>query len=116
MSDDEWFSLAPEEAGYTRLGKDGRLFMVTMFHELHCLRVLNLAFGKELVAKPGHIQHCLNYIRQSILCSPDLSLEPGDFEQRDFDTERTGALHMCRDWEVVYETMHETMVRWQGEK
>lgn len=114
-SDAEWFSLTSEGYGYVRLGENNRLFMVTMFHEMHCLRVLNKAFSKHPVATPGHIQHCLNYLRQGALYSPDLSLEPGNFEEKNFVVERTGATHMCKDWEVVYEAMSESMSRWMRE-
>lgn len=111
-SDAEWFSLTSEGFGYVRLGENDRVFMVTMFHEMHCLRILNLAFSKEPIASPEHIQHCLNYLRQGALCSPDLSLEPGNFEEKDFSVERTGAVHMCYDWETVYDTMKMSMGRW----
>jgi len=115
-SDDEWFSLTSEGFGFVRLGEDHRLFMVTMYHELHCLRVLNLAFSKAPIASPDHIQHCLNYLRQGALCSPDLSLEPRNFEEKDFRVERMGAVHMCKNWEKVYEVMGQNMARWAKEK
>ena len=111
-SDDEWSSLNSEGFGYVRLGEDHRLFMVTMYHELHCLRVLNLAFSKSPIASPDHIQHCLNYLRQGALCSPDLSLDPGNFEEKDFMVERTGAVHMCKNWEAVYEFMGQNIKDW----
>ncbi|KAJ3571226.1 hypothetical protein NP233_g3891 [Leucocoprinus birnbaumii] len=114
-SDAEWFSLTSAGYGYVRLGGEHRVFMVTMYHELHCLRVLNKAFGKHPIATPGHIQHCLNYLRQGALCHPDLSLEPGNFEEKDFGVERTGAIHMCRDWEAPYEVMSERLDLWLKE-
>ncbi|EMD34967.1 hypothetical protein CERSUDRAFT_139739 [Gelatoporia subvermispora B] len=114
-SDSEWFSLTPQETGYgyARLGPDHRMFVVTMFHELHCLRILNLAFGKVTGATTEHIRHCLSYIRQGVLCSPDLTLEPGNFEERDFKTERIGATHTCRDWEAAYSVMYHNHDQWE---
>ncbi|OCH93635.1 hypothetical protein OBBRIDRAFT_789996 [Obba rivulosa] len=113
-SDDEWLSLTTASYGYVRLGPEDRLFALTMFHELHCLRVLNRAFGKAAVATPEHIQHCLNYLRQGVLCSPDLTLEPGNFEDKDFEVERTGATHTCRDWEAVYSVLDDNYHQWKG--
>lgn len=115
-SDEEWFTLTPVDTGvgYVRLGPEDRLFGVSMMHELHCLRILNLAFGKAKIATPHHIKHCLGYIRQGVLCSPDLTLEPGNFEERDFDVERTGATHTCKDWSAVYSFMGENSARWDS--
>lgn len=114
-SDKEWFSITSTSYGYVRLGPEGRLFDTSMSHELHCLRVLNLAFGKTRVPDAGHIQHCLNYIRQSILCNPDLTLERGNFEDRDFSTEKFGATHVCRDWSVWYNVMDENNAKWSND-
>ncbi|KZT01793.1 uncharacterized protein LAESUDRAFT_739017 [Laetiporus sulphureus 93-53] len=113
-SDGQWDSLSSESYGYVRLGTDDRLFAVTMFHELHCLRMLNFAFGKEGIATPEHIRHCLGYLRDGILCTPDLTLEPGDFEERDFEVERMGATHFCRDWSAVYPIMDENYAVWKA--
>lgn len=117
-SDSQWLSLTSSSVGYVRLGSSSRLFMVTMFHELHCLRILNLAFEPSgLQNTPGHIdqahiKHCFDYLRQMSLCSADLTLEKGDFIQRDFMTENDGELHTCRDWKVVYNVMEENWQHW----
>ncbi|GBE89266.1 hypothetical protein SCP_1502740 [Sparassis crispa] len=113
-SDIEWFSSMSPGSGYVRLGPEDRMFVVTMFHELHCLRVLNLAFGKARFATPAHIKHCLNYLRQGILCAPDLTLEPGNFEEKDFEVERLGATHTCRDWSIVFQMMDENYYNWEN--
>jgi hypothetical protein len=112
FSDPEWFSLTSTDFGYVRLGPDGRLFIVSMFHQFHCLRVLNLAFSKARIATPGHLQHCLNYLRQAALCSADLTLEPGNFEDKDYRVEKTGATYTCRDWSIAYSTMEEYSIQW----
>ena len=112
-SDEEWLSLTSAGYGYVRLGSEDRTFMVTMFHELHCLRMLNRAFTKSQGATPEHIRHCLNYIRHSILCSPDLTLEPGDFAEKDFTVERTGGVHTCKDWGYIYRFMDDNYHAWR---
>ena len=101
-SDAEWDSPTSAGYGYVRLGPDHRFFAVTMFHELHCLRMLNLAFFRHPVAGPEHVRHCLNYLRQGVLCSPDLTLEPGNFEDKEYRPGDSGATHVCRDWSAVY--------------
>ncbi len=113
-SDDAWFSLqlGSGSAGYVRLGPDERIFVVNMFHELHCLRLLNLAFDPVKVVAEGHIQHCLNYLRQMTMCEPNLTLERIGWEERDFDVERVGVTHVCRDWSIVYTVVEDNYARW----
>jgi len=112
-SDEAWLSLGSSSSGYVRLGPSNRLFTVTMFHEMHCLRMLNLAFDPSIILAEGHFTHCLGYLRQQILCQPDLTLEPASWESRDFESDREGATHVCWDWEKVYETMEENWQMWK---
>ncbi|KAK0217188.1 hypothetical protein IW262DRAFT_176009 [Armillaria fumosa] len=107
-SNNEWSNLTSVGMGFTHLGPDNRLFVAEMFHELHCMRILNLAFARSRVASLAHIHHCLNYLRQQALCSADLTLEPGDFMERDFVLHRTGSMHVCQDWSAVYSIMADT--------
>lgn len=115
-SDAEWFSMADVDAGsgYIRLGPDNRIFAVSMFHQMHCLRMINLAFTKAPIATPAHLQHCFNYLRQGALCGADTSLESGDFEMRNFSWQRTGATHTCRDWTKVYLNMEQNFASWES--
>lgn len=119
-SDPQWARLAPASGGYVRLGPENRLFLVSMFHQLHCLRFFNWAFDPEfeglykIFATEDHSAHCLNYLRQMILCSPDLTLEKGDFRTRNFALERSGSTHTCRDWSAVYDLMEDNWDRWKN--
>ncbi|KAK0460182.1 uncharacterized protein EV420DRAFT_1268315, partial [Desarmillaria tabescens] len=110
-SDNEWFNLTSAGFGYAHLGPDSRLFMVGMFHELHCLRVLNFAFGHSHMAMMDHSHHCLNM--GTALCSADVTLEPGDFTERNFEGSRTGSVHVCQDWSALYDVMEENWVQWE---
>jgi hypothetical protein len=113
-ADERWYSLTTAGEGHVHLGPENRLFAVTMFHELHCLRIINLAFSKSPVASVGHIKHCLSYLRQNALCAADLSLEPGDFEKKDFNIEQLGATHVCKDWSTVYKVMDDNFYAWSN--
>ena len=73
--DNVWLSATSSSYGYLRLGPESRLFDTTTSHELHCLSVFNLAFTKVWSLETGHIHHCLSYLRQSILCDCNLTLE-----------------------------------------
>jgi len=109
----EWLYNSPFGTGSVRLGPNNRGFFISMFHELHCLRLTRIAL--ESAPKPSlinHSFHCLNYLRQSALCASDTTLEPGDFMQRDFTLDRIGATHVCRDWDAIYQDMRINWVEW----
>ncbi|THH08336.1 hypothetical protein EW146_g9027 [Bondarzewia mesenterica] len=108
----QWASTAPRSIGYVRLGAPQRTLCVSMFHQLHCLRALRLRID-EGVGSLAHAQHCLNYLRQMVLCSPDLTLEPFDPLKRDFEVQRTGATHECRDWRTVYAEIDRNWDAWR---
>ncbi len=76
--------------------------------------MLNLAFAPNMTSFP-HVKHCLNYLRQGILCSPDLALEPGDFEMQDFEVERTLGVHECKDWAPIYDFVARNYEVWSNE-
>ncbi|THU92336.1 hypothetical protein K435DRAFT_862586 [Dendrothele bispora CBS 962.96] len=111
-SDDVWRSLGSNSAGYVRLGPLNRLFTLTMFHEMHCLRMLNLAFDPSNILSDDHITHCLGYLRQQVLCHPDLTLEPAGWQDRDLNSGE-GATHLCWDWEAVYRLVDDNWSTWK---
>ncbi|TDL29700.1 hypothetical protein BD410DRAFT_780178 [Rickenella mellea] len=112
----EWASNAPSGYGYVRLGSNHRTLCVSMFHQLHCLRLIRNALinPEDPLSSIYHSHHCLNYIRQSALCSPDLTLEPFDPLERDFSVDRIGATHVCRDWSAVYSEMSRNWNSWES--
>jgi hypothetical protein len=108
-----WQTLMPDGYAYVHLGPEQRLFAISMAHQLHCLGALRNAIidpdkDKEF-GTLGHSQHCLNYLRQWILCNPDLTLEPFDPLAKDYNMERLGATHVCRDWSAVYQGMTDNL-------
>ncbi|KAK0224464.1 hypothetical protein EDD85DRAFT_959612 [Armillaria nabsnona] len=108
----EWKYSYPRGLGSFRAGPDHLAYFITTFHELHCVESL----GKMLVTASnrdwGHTQHCLNMLRQLALCHPDLTLEPGDFMERNFTEERIGEEHICNDWEGVSDAGTHNWVEW----
>ncbi len=52
-----------------------------------------------MMASPPHIRHCIDLIRQSLMCQPDTTIELKDEEVggvTGFGTE-----HQCKDWEQL---------------
>ena len=87
-----------------------------MFHQLHCIEKMRRALDNpdDPVATIPHLQHCMNYIRQMVLCGADLTLEPTEFDEMDGRSGATGVgvTHTCRNWSVVYDTVNENFARW----
>ncbi|KAI0370521.1 hypothetical protein BV20DRAFT_966409 [Pilatotrama ljubarskyi] len=117
-ADDEWATLFPLSDGFTTLrpssasalpsnasGAPGRTFLISMVHQLHCLDVLRVAFVTNRTGAAHHVEHCLRYLRQTVLCDADATLEPDEPGVRDGRWEHAasgvGAVHRCRDWTVL---------------
>ncbi|EPS41912.1 hypothetical protein H072_4117 [Dactylellina haptotyla CBS 200.50] len=81
---------------------DGPGYMMTVFHQLHCLSYLAEHYqqgysGVKLTDEVAHhTAHCFNYLRQGIMCSADTTLEgktgegPGE-----------GSEHECVDYDAL---------------
>ncbi|KAI0516713.1 hypothetical protein F5B22DRAFT_176711 [Xylaria bambusicola] len=113
-SDSLWDSLFPEKLGFVKHPKLApNVAGVAVFHELHCLNILRVAYFASLdgtLAELGgddqeanhrtsshHIRHCFEYLRQSLICLADSNLEDMNYTARGisgWQTERT-----CRNFE-----------------
>ncbi|KAI5859360.1 hypothetical protein GGS23DRAFT_324151 [Durotheca rogersii] len=113
-SDALWSSLFPEKLGFIqhpKLAPD--VAGIAVFHELHCLNILRMAYFASLDGKleemgkedqeanhrtsHHHIRHCFEYLRQSLICLADTNLEEFNYTARGvsgWETERT-----CRNFE-----------------
>jgi Mycotoxin biosynthesis protein UstYa len=91
--------------GFVRLGDDYRTFAVSMYHQLDCMAIFHSMLIR-FTQSPGgsaHMHHCLNYLRQSILCSADDTQEPplkvAELKNRGCALPFT---RQCRDWTALY--------------
>lgn len=110
----EWASYTPKGTGYLRLGPEGREFALAITHEDHCLRLIRGVLENPASSRAQAMPYCLNYLRQMILCSPNLTLEsPDDLsDSRNFTTARHGAVHVCKDWRKVYTALADNWDSW----
>ena len=97
-----------------------RMFVVTMFHELHCLRMLNGGFETQGYMSEEHLKHCIHYIRQMALCDADMTPEPAGWEEKwsaedDAGLDREGATHVCQDFQSVFDALENSWVEWLRE-
>ncbi|KAJ7065424.1 hypothetical protein C8F01DRAFT_1125583 [Mycena amicta] len=121
---DEWASNSPAGYGYVRLGSEFRGFSIAMWHEMHCLHIIRLVLSRtpeenrNKTHTVGHMKHCLNYIRQFVMCNPSLHLEPVGWMDRNWDEQTEerdpeGATHVCQDWTQLYGEMADNWARWE---
>ncbi|KAI0774728.1 hypothetical protein BD413DRAFT_303677 [Trametes elegans] len=96
-----------------RLGPEHRTFTIAMFYQLHCLRLISSGIaGDYRLTTAAHFVHCLTYIRQLVLCKPDLTLEPYDIIEWDFALNRDSSTHICHDWTQACDAMARNWDEW----
>lgn len=110
-SEGEWASLNTILQAPLRVDDEKHIATPSMFHELHCVYMMREALFQRVSLH--HAQHCANLLRRWSLCRADLTLEPGDFTDRDFDIDRAGAVHVCRDWTQVLKEAHANWEDWK---
>ncbi|KAJ7593594.1 hypothetical protein C8J56DRAFT_1043398 [Mycena floridula] len=75
-------------------------YTVALFHQMKCLDILReRLISRKDDARIGLTQHCLNYLRQSIICRPNLHLES---TKDRMGLASKGYDAVCRDWTQVY--------------
>jgi hypothetical protein len=115
----EWSAMRPVETGFLFLGQTYLPIGVSMWHQYHCLdHIRNIITSGD--DGSDHTEHCFHYIRQSILCHADSTLEPRS--RRSFDVEGNeifpgdGIVHTCRDFQSIYEWSMEESKGWSKEQ
>ncbi|KAH8104015.1 hypothetical protein BXZ70DRAFT_905142 [Cristinia sonorae] len=120
QADHEWSAIFPKPwNGFLSLGPEKRTFAVSVYHQLHCLDLirgaLNDKINEEFTEFVGHAEHCLRYLKDTILCRADMTLEKSFWsEDRHGNTvpgaDGVGATHECVDWDVLKTFMEENPV------
>ncbi|PYI32663.1 hypothetical protein BP00DRAFT_145250 [Aspergillus indologenus CBS 114.80] len=112
---------------YTKDHTEG-IVSLSVYHSLHCLKKIKHMMFKEhyyadrdeaaMAREWKHADHCVEYIRESLMCQPDLALvtfrwindtaqhtaAPAEFYPTNFDVDT----HRCADWEALD--------RWAGQR
>lgn len=93
---------------YDNVSPESEAYVPSVFHQIHCVGEIKHAFiqlqqGRALPAHE-HIDHCIEYLRQAVMCSGDLTLERPSYIG---DTTWTrpngwGVKHQCRDLSNLY--------------
>jgi hypothetical protein len=127
------FSLLDEEAwspnlfganGFVRMGKKGRSFMVSFYHQFHCVDYLRgsyimardgIATDPEVIdGDIGHDNHCFQFLRESIMCKADNTLVAWNSPNQTLSRAGLGKIHRCRNWEHVRRSLINNGDAWEG--
>lgn len=74
---DDWAHLATRLGARVHNRQSGEVRTVAMFHQLECLVHMSRAFREfPSISSYNLNQHCLNYMRQALLCHAETRLEP----------------------------------------
>ena len=111
----DWKDILPHEFAQVYLGEQPLPYVASMFHTLHCTHMLleslngTMSMPSMGTLRAMHLTHCVNYIRQMILCQADATLEemthPGD-------RHGTPGNRKCRDWKTVLRVTEEEYQLW----
>ncbi|KAJ7484285.1 hypothetical protein FB451DRAFT_1337870 [Mycena latifolia] len=103
--DEEWGKILPAGGHLVYTAEEGsaspKPHTVTLFHQQKCLAIIRSQY-KLPPSTPitPRIRHCMNYLRQTILCRPNLRLESVEDERG--LTDRYFYDTVCRDWTTIY--------------
>lgn len=108
----------PHESG-------SQVFGTSMYHQLHCLTMIRATYWNLMDAvedplnlegktfpRSSHIDHCFDYLRQSVQCAADLTLEPADMSEPGHSKiNGWGVEHTtCKDWRVAEQWLRDNGV------
>ncbi|KAF8541807.1 hypothetical protein BDD12DRAFT_731081, partial [Trichophaea hybrida] len=95
----------PNDPGYY-------IVSLSVFHQLHCVAIQNM-LRKELwsnktftpeheLVRMKHLSHCLDALRQSLMCCADITPLPWVWDQRAGEAKEVAVVqHTCRNFEKV---------------
>ncbi|KAJ1706237.1 hypothetical protein NYO67_11591 [Aspergillus flavus] len=86
-------------------------YCISAFHQMHCLAIIYSAiFSKDHSGHhhrddhSDHTKHCIDYLRQSIMCASDATLEGlADDGSPVTGVDGWNNTHQCRDWDSLYD-------------
>ncbi|PCH37193.1 hypothetical protein WOLCODRAFT_157896 [Wolfiporia cocos MD-104 SS10] len=113
----EWNSTLPTGGGILHLGDDLMPFSISMFHHLRCLDIIRESLASRMTGDvdtpPSMLdRHCMNYLRQMILCHADLRLEPVRSVTKASGNTISDLTHTCQDWTALYTAAEENHRSW----
>ncbi|KAI0755661.1 hypothetical protein C8Q74DRAFT_1304876 [Fomes fomentarius] len=101
-SSEEWAPLFPE-GGVIHVGPSHTPYTVAMMHQLRCLDALREQLSRPRLERDVEpTRHCMNYLRQVIMCRGDLVVDWYQYVHK-INSLNRHAVRRCKDWTAVYE-------------
>lgn len=99
-------------------GYKDTVFTTSVTHQLHCLYNILEVYSSMTSGEPiedqmkGHLPHCFEYLRQSIMCCGDTALEGQHttFPNGIIGSDGWDAKHVCKDYGQIFEYLEENRV------
>jgi len=112
----EWAALIPGD-GLVHLGPSRQPYTIGMVHQLKCLNIIREEMVRDRTKDdrtPSMLgRHCLNYMRQIIMCRGDLELESFQYASHHNPIDWRG-VYECKDWEAVFKGVKENQAEHRG--
>lgn len=99
----EWGAIVPGN-GVVHLGPRHQPYTISMMHQLKCLDIIRqeMVGGDDVDERLSALsRHCLNYVRQMVMCHGDIELESFQFGSHKNPIDWHG-VYECKDWEAVH--------------
>lgn len=85
---------------------------IGMFHQLHCLNMVRKAIYPEIYDRSdmhmGHVEHCLDQLRQVVMCNGDLSTVSWRWDvEKDIPVSKFDTTRMCRNFDRIHKWAEE---------
>ncbi|KAJ7114041.1 hypothetical protein C8R44DRAFT_881591 [Mycena epipterygia] len=117
-ADEEWSKILPASGHLVHVAHESASpepYTVTLFHQLKCLDIIRTQYklppSTPISSRTGH---CMNYLRQTALCRPNLRLESVDDEFGHSD--RNFYDTVCHDWTALYREAERNQAAYEGWK
>ncbi|KAK3938560.1 hypothetical protein QBC46DRAFT_389930 [Diplogelasinospora grovesii] len=105
-----WNTLMPVGTGWGSVNET--FFTTSMTHQLHCVFMMGRIFNGLMLNVTDnlpsdwhfHFLHCIDYLRQAIMCSGDVAMEAHEPDETDDTGPLDGgwnAHHVCKDYGQV---------------
>ncbi|KAG6359114.1 hypothetical protein INS49_012634 [Diaporthe citri] len=93
--------------------EDQHYIQLDVFHHLHCLNMIRLMLGKGW----GHVDHCVDQIRQYLMCHADTTPLVWQWSERNKKyLTYMGMKHTCRDWDRFYGWAERHQSQWDYDR
>lgn len=113
----EWNTTLPSGGAVVYLGPERKPFTLGMLHQIRCLGIIREILDDfymdqspdAKIQRPQLAAHCMNHLRQMVLCNADMRLETVR-ASRGHGLTVNEVMHTCRDWTAVYKAAEDNFL------